>query len=169
MINYVAIGAVVFMAVLLVSVASCVAYVYYRDRRTAQKEFERRERLQHESVLIAALANLTAMLERSRASEEALGKTMVALADVPAFIVGLEQMCKEQGRMTDTLAKAVSIIQTSFDGSGRVSDENDDLSPEVVEADKQEVRSLIRRGIPEDQAEQRVREKRLYEGLGAAR
>ena len=108
---------------------------------------------------------LSDILKKMDQLSPSLDRVSQGIDKVPVLIDGLQDMCKASAAQTDVLAKAVETLQVSIDGSSRASGEEEEDDLERRRAIQQEVRELVRKGIPEKDAQARVLERSLYEGI----
>jgi hypothetical protein len=162
-------GGVIASAIGAVAIYHIAREVWQRwkaDKRAAKLETDAKD-----SQLLAALQDVVSGLDTLTGKLPGLFDVVSVGNELKGLSEGMEKMCKAMAERTDTLNKAVEILQASISpAGGRLEDYSAfaDDTPEARRAAEQiEIAELMRRGnVSEEGAAARVRERNIYSQLG---
>lgn len=163
----------VFSGIILAAVVVAQLFIMQRSRMISPQQFaaavEQKNRQAARQVdrqnTMEAIVGLREALRSL--SPDTIHKIIESFDKLPVLIEGLEKMCQHSAAQTDVLLKAVELLQSSMSpGEGKGYEELAEETPAAIRvAEQQEIRQLVRQGIPEPEAMRRVKERRIYEGL----
>lgn len=170
-------GVVILVGILvyfLQDARSALARVREAERLREKERQMARENEWHQSTVeltaqILGLRETMAALATSLQFQKDQTPALVeGLSKIPILVEGLTEMCQHSARQADALNKAVDTLQASILRAPDADsfDEYATETPDAIRAQqRQEIRDLMRKGVPEGEAESRVRERSIYEQL----
>lgn len=156
----------------VVGIIGVLLYLLWDTKRSVARVTERREdreiadRRHADSIAeITSLALVADGLVQIRTELEAKAESFER---VPVLIEGLQAMAHELAKRTDSLNGATELLQSSMTPSTDKEDYDEyaeDTPAAKRAAAREEVKDLVRRGIPVQEAEQRVKDRTLWDGF----